>query len=303
MKFFILAHNVLAFKCLKGLYENNIFPDFVIIHKNFEREKLIDNFFIPITDICKKYGIKLYSSEKISEHKSQIAEEDFGICLGFMEILKPEIFEIPKLGIYNLHCGKLPEYRGRAPISRSLINGEKYLNITIHKIDSGVDSGDIIYEHPMLINDDDDAVTLYNKCCDLSPEAVSRTIKLIVSKNFELKKQNIQNKPNKVLSDDERKIKWDKCGKDIHNLIRALPYPYPNPFTYHKGNKYYFEKSEIYGKMISEKAVGEIVEISDSYIIVNTKDLSLKIHKIKNSEFKLINHTKFFNKGDKFENN
>ena len=168
MKFFYLAHGVMSNVCLRNLIEKKYVPDFVVVHKNYEREKLLESFYKPIENLCKNSSIKLLKTSSISELQKDIEGNDLGICVGFMEIIKKDIFEIPNYGILNLHCGKLPKYRGRAPISRTIMNGEKHLIISVHKIDEGVDSGDILNETKILIEDIDDVNSLYEKCSEKS---------------------------------------------------------------------------------------------------------------------------------------
>ncbi len=153
MKFFLLAHNLMSLICLKKLIQKKQIPDFVVIHKNLDIEKLKDTFYSPIEKTCKEHKIRLFRVNKLDEIKNVIEGSSFGICAGFMQIISEDIFALPEKGIFNLHCGKLPKYRGRAPISRAIINGESDVIVTIHKIDEGVDSGEICFEDYIRITE------------------------------------------------------------------------------------------------------------------------------------------------------
>ena len=221
-----------------------------------------------------------------------------------MEILKADLFDIPEYGILNIHCGKLPNYRGRAPISRTIMNGEKYLTMTLHKIDEGVDSGDIIREKEIEINDEDDVNDIYNKCCECSGELVLEGLNDIINKTGEFKKQDLTLKPkaNKAISDEERKINWNDDIVKIHNLIRAITIPYPCAYSTHKGDSYKFTKSEIFSKeKCNARTSGEVYFADDDFILINCKDGLLKVTEMIDSNNDKVIFDKHFNIREKFE--
>jgi methionyl-tRNA formyltransferase len=297
----------MGLECLKGLINVNYPPEFVVIHKNYEIEKKLLEFYQPIENICSDYDIQLIKTDKISEIKNNILGFDFGICAGFMEIIDKEILEIPEFGIFNLHCGKLPFYRGRAPISRTIMDGNKELVITLHKMDEGVDSGDILLEYNIPIENDDDVNTLYNKCCEKSFEVVIKGIEKIYSQNNIiniLTKQDLSLKPksNKKISEEEQKINWDKDIKTIHNQIRALTPPYPCAYATYEGKKFGFIKSEIFSKETCKaRNFGEIYFVDEDYLLINCKDGLLKITEIRGEKNNKINFEEAFKPRGIFE--
>jgi methionyl-tRNA formyltransferase len=299
-KYFYLAHGKMGLECLKGLIEKNYSPELVIIHKNIEIEKLFDEFYQPIENICSDYDISLFKTDKIIELKNNFKTYEFGICAGFMEIIGKDILEIPKIGILNLHCGKLPLYRGRAPISRTIMDGNENLAITLHKMDEGVDSGDILLEYEIPITKNDDVNTLYKKCCEKSSEVIINGIEKMFSQdNFGeiFNKQDLSLKPksNKKISDDERKINWNNSTNSIHNLIRAITPPYPCAFSLYEENKYLFVKSEIFSlETCKARQVGEIYFTDEDYLLINCNDGLLKITEIFNEDYEKINYEEIF---------
>lgn len=297
-KYFYLAHGIMALKGLRGLIDNNYPPEFVVTHKDFETGKMFDSFYAPIEKLCHDYDIPLLKSGKISGIKNNFENFEFGICAGFMEIIGKDVFNIPKYGIINLHCGKLPLYRGRAPISRTIMDGNNFLTMSLHKIDEGVDSGDLLYEHDIEIGIDDDVNTLYDKCCNLSAELLIKGIdKLLSGKTNIFIKQDLalKTKPNKKITEEERKINWDKSVTDIHNLIRALTIPYPCAFAAYDGIKYNFIKSEIFDRdRCNARQPGELYFADDDYILINCIDGLLKVTDIRNEENQKINYEEIF---------
>jgi methionyl-tRNA formyltransferase len=290
----------MGLECLKGLITKNYPPEFVVIHKNLEIEKKSQEFYQPIEKICSDYDIPLIKTEKVSEINDNFIGFDFGICVGFMEIIGKDILENQKLGIFNLHCGKLPNYRGRAPISRTIMDGNDELTMTLHKMDEGVDSGDILYEFKIQIDIDDDVNTLYKKCCDASSDTVINGVEKLYSQNsisdiFHKQDLTLKPKPNKKISDEERKINWDSNIKSIHNLIRALTPPYPGVYSTYENRKFHFIKSEIFSiETCKARNLGEIYFVDEDYLLINCKDGLLKIIEVQNEENKKINFEEVF---------
>jgi peptidoglycan/xylan/chitin deacetylase (PgdA/CDA1 family) len=75
---------------------------------------------------------------------------DLGIALG-APILKPVLFTLPRLGTINLHKGRLPDYRGMPPAFWELHNGETSVGCTVHKVEAGLDTGDILLERSVAV--------------------------------------------------------------------------------------------------------------------------------------------------------
>ena len=217
-----------------------------------------------------------------------------------MEIIGKDILEVPNLGIFNLHCGKLPHYRGRAPISRTIIDGNDELTMTLHNMDEGVDSGDILFEYRIPIKENDDVNSLYNKCCEISSEVILNGIEKIHSQNnlndiFTKQDLSLKPKPNKKVSEEERKICWDSNIKSIHKRIRALTPPYPCAYSTYEGRRFYFIKSEIFSiETCKARNLGEIYFVDEDYLLINCKDGLLKIMEVHNEDNKKINLEEVF---------
>ena len=284
---------------LKGLIKKNYPPAFVVMHKDYEIKKYFDSFYKPMEELCSEYDIPLIKTSNISEIKSNFVGFDFGICSGFMEIIGKDVFDIPKNGIINVHCGKLPCYRGRAPISRTIMDGKDRLTISLHKIDEGVDSGDILLEKEIEIKIDDDVNSLYEKCSVLIPGILIEGVEKLYSESEnKFAKQNLELKPyaNKKITDAERKIDWTKSVVVIHNLIRAITFPYPCAYTDFSGKKYLFLKSEIFDRdKCNARQAGELYFRDDEYALINCIDGLLKVTEIRNENNEKINYEETFN--------
>jgi methionyl-tRNA formyltransferase len=299
MKFFILIHSVSSYVCLKKLIGKGYKPGVVITHEKYEKEKLAKDFYLPVQKLCKANKIKLIESDSPKEFISEVENYDAGICVGYMKILRKEFFDVAKYGVFNLHCGKLPEYRGRAPISRTIMNGDKELIATLHKMDEGVDSGPIAIETNIKITRKDDVNTLYKKFSERSYKSIVELLQKLGRGELKLKKQrNTSRKANTVLSEDECRIDWKRNSEVIFNKVRALKAPYPRAFTTLNGKKYYFNNAEL-TKLSHQNKAGLIQKVLRDNMYINTKDGILKISEVY-TENKKITLSKAFKAGDKF---
>ena len=112
-------------------------------------------------------NIPVYVTDKMNNEKSVSVirnwKPDLIVVSGWYHIIKEEILGIPPKGIIGLHTSLLPQYRGGAPLVWQMINGEKKAGITLFYMDHGTDTGDVIGQREVAIEEEDDIGTLYQK--------------------------------------------------------------------------------------------------------------------------------------------
>jgi methionyl-tRNA formyltransferase len=145
----------------------------------------------------------------------------------YEKLIDPNKFKTNKL--FNIHFSILPKYRGCHTNYYQIMNGEKYSGVTLHKIDSGIDSGDIISQLKFKININDTAYDNYKKLIKYSVILFKNNIKKIMVDNYKFKKQNLRlGSYFSRRSVDYNKIKNIDCLNNslkIHNKIRSLIFP------------------------------------------------------------------------------
>ena len=111
-------------------------------------------------------------------------------------VIKPGIFTLSKKGTINIHCGIIPEYRSADPIFWALYNNEpNKVGVTIHFVDAGIDTGDIIYQEAVKVTKDDNPATLYCKCIQTGADLMVKAIDDIENDRVKtIKKDNISGK-------------------------------------------------------------------------------------------------------------
>lgn len=153
--FFYQSLKMLLFKGIGALY-TFIFPQ-KYNGKFFLMEKLallrmID--IIRVRDVNDREVLKILIKKK----------PDLIVSVFFNQILEKKILKIPKIGAINIHPSYLPKYKGTSPIYWALVNGEKSVGVSIHKIDEGVDTGPIFKRVKIKVEIEDTEDSLYWKC-------------------------------------------------------------------------------------------------------------------------------------------
>ncbi|MEW7291749.1 methionyl-tRNA formyltransferase [Aquimarina sp. 2304DJ70-9] len=216
----------------------------------------------------------------IEELKSLRA--NLNIVVAF-RMLPKVVWDMPEYGTFNLHASLLPAYRGAAPINWAVINGEQKTGITTFFIDEKIDTGHIILQKEVPINDDDTAGILHDTLMTEGAELVVQTIKAIENDTVEVQPQpkDTSFKTAYKLNRENTKINWEKDIRTINNLIRGLsPYPAAWCELYNKGNS---EHIKIYSAKLVEEPhnfdIGKVI-IEDSTIKVAVKNGYMIIEKL-----------------------
>ena len=156
---------------------------------------------------------------------------DLIIVVAFRK-LPTEVFNIPKHGTINLHASLLPNYRGAAPINWCLMNGEIKTGVTTFYINEKIDQGDILLQKEIMIKNEDDFGSLYNKLSEVGAELVVKTVEGIFNNSLKPIKQNfIDNlKLAPKLNSENTRINWSRSTNDIIGQIKGLS-PKPGAWT------------------------------------------------------------------------
>ncbi|PKX83642.1 bifunctional UDP-glucuronic acid oxidase/UDP-4-amino-4-deoxy-L-arabinose formyltransferase [Pectobacterium peruviense] len=151
----------------------------------------------------------------------------------YRTLLSDDILQLPSFGAFNLHGSLLPRYRGRAPVNWVLVNGETQTGVTLHKMVSRADAGDIVAQSVVAIDDEDTALTLHGKCRTAAATLLAQQLPLIRSREIALTPQDESQASyfgRRTAADGL--IDWQKSASEINNLIRAVTEPYPGAFTF-----------------------------------------------------------------------
>jgi methionyl-tRNA formyltransferase len=186
-----------------------------------------------------EHNLKLLQPEKlkdegfITELKSLNA--DLQIVVAF-RMLPEIVWNMPKLGTYNLHASLLPKYRGAAPINWAIINGDTESGVTTFKLKHEIDTGNILFQEKVKILNTTTAGELHDNLIEVGSKLILKTVQQIEQSfktNTELKfipQQDVEASHAPKIFKETCKLNWENDVKSIYNLIRGLS-PYPTAFT------------------------------------------------------------------------
>lgn len=209
---------------------------------------------------------------------------DIYVSMSFNQILKNEIINSVSKGFINCHAGALPFYRGRNILNWALINGEKQFGVTVHYIDEGIDTGDIILQQFAEITDNDDYSSLLEKAIDLCADILPDALLLIAQGTAQRIKQESIHPVGFYCSQrsfGDEWIDWNQPSIRIHNFIRAITLPGPGARTCRKNKEIAVLKTELIDQAPSYiDRPGSIVGHDHLGVIIKTGDTSLRITKV-----------------------
>lgn len=192
-----------------------------------------------VKKMAKKNNLPVIQPESLKSEQFKEELESYKphlqIVVAF-KILPPNIFTLPEYGTFNLHASLLPQYRGAAPINHAILNGEKETGVTTFLLDNKVDTGKVIDQKKVPVDENDDAGTLHDKLMYKGAELVIETAEAILNNNYTLTNQKDLIKENEVIKKAPKiykencRINWYKKGKEVYNFIRGLS-PYPAAWT------------------------------------------------------------------------
>lgn len=158
-------------------------------------------------------------------------QADLQIVVAF-RMMPEAVWNMPRLGTYNVHASLLPDYRGAAPINWAIIRGEKETGVTTFKLRHEIDTGSILLQKRVDIGPDETAGELHDKLMHAGAELLVKSVQRIASGDYILQPQSevaeVKEAP-KIFKHDCR-INWSQRAEEVHNFIRGLC-PFPGAFT------------------------------------------------------------------------
>ena len=191
-----------------------------------------------VKDAAERHGLALLQPASMRDPAFADAlralEPDVFAVVAF-RILPPEVFDIPRLGAFNLHGSLLPAYRGAAPIHRALMDGVEETGVTTFFLQRTVDTGAVILQRRLVVGPDDTTGDVHDRLAEIGAEAVVETVRQIAAGTAEARPQDdtLASPAPKIFREDAE-IDWHRPAQQVHNVIRALS-PFPGAWTTWRG--------------------------------------------------------------------
>lgn len=178
------------------------------------------------------------------EEQLKALEADLFVVVAF-RILPKKILEIPKNGSVNLHASLLPKYRGAAPIHWAVMNGEETTGCTIFFLDEKVDTGRIIAQEEVEIDENETTGDVYARLMKTGSNTLLKAINQIEVGGYKtISQDDSLATPAPKLFKENCHIDFNQSAQKVHNNIRGLS-PFPTAWASLNGEKFNMYKSQL----------------------------------------------------------
>ena len=268
-----------AVPILKSLYQNG-YPISVVYTQPAQKSKRGQRVNkSPIQGISETLNIEFRTPTSLKNNREEYEylkklNADIAIVVAYGQIIPKEILNLTKKGFINIHASLLPEWRGAAPIQRSIMNLDKQTGISIMKIEEKLDTGPVCNFYKLNIMNNDNAEIISDKLSALAAEKILDNIDEILENKLEFKEQAHEEATYAYkIEKSEGKIDWNNSAESIIGKINGL-YPNPGAWFIYNGERYKVLKAEI------SNGMGKTGTVLNDYLEVSCYDKSVKILEI-----------------------
>jgi len=259
--------------------ETYVYPELVgVITSDEERDRQGDNQLV--SEYCFQQGIPSFCFEgKINTEIIKKMKPDIIFSVYYRKMIPKDVLSIPHMGCVNLHPSLLPKDRGPNPVYWCIRRGDKITGTTLHYMDEGMDTGDIIDQRQVRINN----MAGFRLGEQLMKSGVdlfrSNYADIMCGKNDRMEQDSTYIAPtcNILFNDLMRKINWTESAESIINHIRAHTRPYSGSIAENKnGGQTFLWKAEILHELRGNKGPGSY-EIRNGDLIVQTYNSPIRV--------------------------
>ncbi|MGW1672564.1 methionyl-tRNA formyltransferase [Streptomyces sp. NPDC002324] len=255
MRIAMFGYQTWGHRTLRALLDSGHDVVLVVTHPKSDHayEKIWND---SVADLAEQHGVPVLLRNRPGDEELlralKEADPDLIVANNWRTWLPPEIFDLPAHGTLNIHDSLLPTYAGFSPLIWALINGEKEVGVTAHRMDGELDMGDVLLQRSVPVGPKDTATDLFHRTVDLIGPLVTDSLELISSGKAVWTPQDRSRSSffHKRSLEDSR-IDWTWPAEDLERFVRAQSDPYPNAFTHHRG-----ERIRIVSASVSEGRYG-----------------------------------------------
>ena len=238
----------------------------------------------PVKEEALMHEIPVYQPQRVRKNPEFLEtlkeiDPDIIIVAAFGQIIPKEILELPKFGCINIHASLLPKYRGAGPIQWAIINGEKVTGVTTMKMDSGLDTGDMLEKVEITLDKKETGGSLFDKLSAKGAALCVHTLAELEKGTITPQKQGESTTEYaKMLNKKSGEIDWTKTAVEIERLIRGLN-PWPSAYTQWEGKTMKIWEAEVEDvvETIDTHESGTITEVTKHGFKVQTGEGRLAI--------------------------
>lgn len=242
--------------------------------------------YSPVKECALSYGIPVLQPLKIKE-KDAVEElrkypADIFVVAAFGQLLSEEILNMPRFGCINIHASLLPAYRGAAPIQWCVINGEEKTGVTIMQMAKGMDTGDILLQKEVVLDEKETGGSLFDRLMETGAELIVEALPKIEAGELipVVQKEELATYAGKITK-DMGNIDFAKSAVTIERLIRGLN-PWPSAFTHYKGKILKIWEADVVSECVNAEnpVPGTVIAMDKESFTLATGEGALRIRSL-----------------------
>jgi methionyl-tRNA formyltransferase len=235
-----------------------------------------------------KLGVPFFTHHNVNSPEFLAQIGPFGcdllISMSFDQILRKSILEAAPLGFINCHAGALPFYRGRNILNWALINGATEIGVTVHHVDEGIDTGDIILQRKIELGQDTDYAQVLEAAIDVCATTL-RDAAVALADGTAKRTRQVTIHPRGFYCGMRRAgdewLQWEWTSKRVHDFVRAITVPGPGARTVLSGQEWAVLRTSLIAQAPEYICTpGEVVGRDPEGVVVKTGDATIHVSKV-----------------------
>jgi len=216
---------------------------------------------------------------------------DLFVAVGYTGLLKRDILSVPNLLAANFHSSLLPAYRGRSPLFWSIRNGETHAGLTVHVMDEGLDTGDILYQVRVPIDPNDSVESLYAKVIDVSVPLVGRLVADAAGNLIRTPQSSGGGSYFSGATEEDFRLDWTQPAETLRRWVCATP---GKCFLDAQGVRIYADDADAASTSSAQEAAGTVLAADVVGVSVATAEGVLRLRRVH------VNHNESTEAADAF---
>ncbi len=238
----------------------------------------------PVKERALELGLSVHQPTKMKDgtFAAWLRELDVDVALvvAYGRILPKDVLTAPRLGCINVHASLLPKYRGAAPITWAIVNGEPETGITLMQMDEGMDTGPMLEQFPTPILPEETAGELSERLGALGALAVRKGLPRYVAGGYEPIPQNhAKATMAPILKKEDGRIDWKQPARKVHDHVRGMS-PWPSAFTTSRGKLLKVHETRVIDTSASGKEPGTVVLADKTRVVVACGERAIELGRV-----------------------
>ena len=202
---------------------------------------------------------------------------DLGVVAAYGRLLPPDLLELPRLGMINVHASLLPRWRGAAPVHRAILAGDNVTGVSIMRVITALDAGPVLVAVPTPIHPDETSETLEARLAELGAGLLlSAVAQLADGTATETAQDESAVTYAARLERRDSQIDWERPPRAVHNQIRGL-HPWPLAGAMFRGQRTRLLRSALVDERPRAEAPGVVCAVRTDALEIATSPGAVRL--------------------------